>query len=135
MKKLLIFLLLAISVNAMGQKLVIGSSAPAIKDVEWKSGSYDPKAGNVILFYQASNASCKDQYEVLKSIVNAGKANGIVITRDADVDGNALSYGGKISVAYDPTGSVFNAYGIKYLPYAVAVGKDGKISWLGSLKQ
>lgn len=135
MKKLLTLLCFTITTMAYGQKLIIGSQAPVIKDIKWLSGVYNPKVGNVILFYQAGNSSCIEQYEVLKQIVSQGKASGVVITRDVDVDGDALSDGGKIAVGYDDDGDIFKAYGVKYLPFALAVGKDEKVTWIGALRQ
>lgn len=135
MKQLLTLLCLTITTTVYGQKLIIGSQAPVIKDVKWLTGAYNPKADNVILFYQEGNASCVEQYEMLKQIVGQGKANGVVITRDVIADGDALSDGGKIAVGYDDDGDVFKAYGVKYLPFAVAVGKDEKVTWIGALRQ
>lgn len=135
MKKLLTIILCFVALNASAQKLVIGSQAPAIKTVKWIGGNYNPKAGNVILFYQASNASSVDQYNKLKEIVDNKQVGGVVITRDSDADGDALSYGGKIAVGYDSSGDVFKAYGVKYLPFMIGVNKEGKVVWLGNPNQ
>lgn len=119
--------------GARAQKLVIGSNAPALKDIRWMAGTYDAKKSLVILFYQQNNISCQDQYEVLKQIVDEKPVLGVVLTRDSSVDAEVLSDGGKIAVGYDDSGEVFSAYGVKYLPYAIAINEEDKILWLGSL--
>lgn len=125
---LIICLLLAGA--SFGQKLVIGSQVPLLKDVKWLSGGFDAKSNCVIVFYQQSNASSVEMYEKLKNYLVNEDTKGVVITRDADVDAVALSDGGKVSVGYDANGGAFSAFGVKYLPYAVAI-KDGKITWMG----
>lgn len=139
MKYLLTILIttLCATTNLQAQKLVIGSTAPPLKEVKWLSNPPQPGKVYLIDFYQDSNPTCKQFFSKLKPLWQTypDKIAIIILTRD---DNDAIkelvkNFGDHYSFGYDATGGVFSSYGIKYLPSTLLTDSKGKILWMGNL--
>lgn len=139
MKKIYVFiLLLAFFVlqpsDIQAQKLVIGSKAPSLKDVEWLNST--PADGRVMLieFFQASNPT---SVKFLDKLVGISQNHGdriaiIVLSRDSRDQLHQLvelPY----HIGFDQKGAVYDAYGVMYTPFTMLVDSKGRVAWLGNL--
>ena len=143
MKKSLIYivapllLLTSIVGRAYGQKLVIGSEVPNLKEVKWQGAAPPNGKAMLIEFYQESNPTSRGFFSKLAPVKsnNGEKVSIVVLTRDsgAPLEKLVASYGDNYYIGLDDTGNTFTNFGVKYLPYTMLVDSKSKILWIGNL--
>lgn len=126
--------------SAGAQKLVIGSRVPAIKgdkDVEWLSSAPAKDKAMLIDFFSADNPSCAKEYALLKPIIEQWdtKLDIVIISQGDTPEFRSMvdADGGRYSFALDADGSVFTAYGVRYLPFYMLVNAKGEMIWQGNI--
>lgn len=142
MKKTLILLaLIALAAGeAFAQKMVIGSRIPDLKTVRWLTPAPKTDAPMLIEFYNPDNATSARFFPKLAGIRQKyGNGNAglqiVVLTR---IKGPALEkltadYGEAYYIGSDPDGKVYQAFNVRFLPYAILVSSKGELYWQGNL--
>lgn len=134
---LLITMFLALP-QTQAQKLVIGSKIPELKSVKWLSKEPNLSQSAFIEFYQSSNSTSKQYFPKLANIY-AYKSNVtvIVLTRENNdaIAQLVKDFGGQYSIGYDVDGKVFEAFGVRFVPFSMVVDGKGNLLWQGNLSQ
>lgn len=137
MKKLLFLLCLSLCCAhiAAGQKLIIGSDAPSLKEIEWQTAPPVKGVASLVDFYQPSNPSCVKFLDRLGLIAKEkkGRVQVVLLTRETGAEIDKLVADGRFIVGYDPTGNTYAEYYVKYLPYSMLVDSKGDIAWIGNM--
>lgn len=130
--------LLAVSLSAFGGKaLKVGEKAPAFsgkatngRDVSLKS--HIAKGPATLYFIKIGCPVNHRAAPFFKKIDEAYKGKGNIIgVIDGDLDAAKQwqkQYGTSFPIVADPDKKIISAYGAQYSPWAVGVGKDGKVS-------
>ena len=118
---------------------LIGARAPYI-DLPDTSGNHvrlDDFAGMplVVVFWSTWNADASDQIHILDQFLSSGSADSKLVKviaidsqEDRSVVASFMRRGGyQVPVLVDAQGAVSDAYGIKSLPTAYFIGRDGVI--------
>ena len=139
MRKLILLSLLAFTFAQAGfaQKLIIGSKTPDLKGVEWKTSAPQTGKATLIEFYQSTNESSSKLYLKLAKIASkyGGAIDIVVLTREDNATINSLVQqdGSRYSFGYDADGTVYDAYGVKFVPFTMLVDSKGNLLWQGNL--
>ncbi|WP_295936457.1 hypothetical protein [uncultured Alistipes sp.] len=148
MKKVLLislFTLLAVTAPfaaAEAQNIALGERVPDLKVSSWLRGQ-KPAANTkltYIEFFHSSNKSSLSSLAKLKALADksAGQMQVVVVTQEkeevvAPLLAKYLS--SNVSVAMDPDGKIFSAFGVQYVPFGVLVNTKSRALWLGNSQQ
>lgn len=128
--------LTATAVNA--QKLVIGSRMPELRGIQWLSSA--PPSGKPLFvdFYQSSNKSCQQNIEKFADMkAEDPDYSFVIITRENNdaISSLVKKYGSKYSIGYDATGKIYDAFGVKFVPFSMAFNAKEEMTWQGNVSQ
>lgn len=134
-RTLLTFILATMAIVGYAQKLVIGSRVPEFQGIEWQGSTPDASKATFIEFYQSTNASSVRNIDRLGELRKVNPSINIVILvqeKNATIDKLVTDYGSKYSIGYDPQGKMFEALGVKYVPFSMALDAKEKLLWQGN---
>lgn len=142
MKKILLTCLLALlGTAAQAQTVALGQKVPEVKPAVWLEGR-QPAAAQLtyIEFFQPTNSACIASLDNLQALSRklGTKLHIAVVSREKDDETVALltSYVSEaMSVGLDPSGRIFTAFGIAYLPSGVLVDARNRALWMGNSRQ
>lgn len=124
-------------ISLFAQKLVIGSKAPDMKNIEWKSGAPAENKAMIVEFYQSTNPTSVKLFPKLADIKSkhGDKLNVVVITRESNeaIDKLVADYGALYSIGYDAGGKTYESFGVKFVPFTMLVDAKGTLIWQGNL--
>lgn len=121
---------------ARGQQLVIGSKVPEFKGVEWKTSA--PVSGKpmYVEFYQSTNATSQKLFPKLKNVKDTNREISIVVLMREDNDATRAlitEFGASYSFGYDPQGKIYDALGVRFVPFSMVIDAKGNLYWQGNL--
>lgn len=136
---LTIAVLLTFTVAVLGQESPeVNSRAPKLNIKEWldKKPRQRPRTKyTMIEFVHSTNKVSVKRLGLLNELTEAshGKLSVIVLTKEhSDEAKEILTNGTPLYYpAFDDEGKTFEAFGVKYIPYAVIYNRRGKIKWIG----
>lgn len=144
MKKVMLILLLALATPAaavVAQNIALGEKVPEMKVASWL-GDRQPQSAALtyIEFFHSSNPSGIASVERLKELSDklGARMRVIVLTREdreriAPLLEKYLSP--RLAVGFDPSGRIFTAFGVTYLPFGVLTDAKMRALWLGNSLQ
>lgn len=139
MKKVtLLTVTMLLTLAAQAQRMVIGSKVPDLKKIQWLGNTPPSGKSSFIEFYQSTNSTSKQYFPKLKDIRNYNSnINIIVLTRENNdaIAELVREHGSEYYFGYDPQGDVFTSFGVKFVPFSMAVDPKGNLQWQGNLLQ
>lgn len=143
-KKLFTFMLFSLMCTwlisgAYGSEVSIGHKAPEIKAQSWLNSeplSLAKLRGKVVVveFWATWCPPCRQSIPHLSKLYEAYKNRGVVLVSLTDQSVQEVEpFAKEMHMGYPVgVGSVTaGAYGVSSIPYAVVIGKNGKIAWEG----
>lgn len=136
--KRILFLLLACGAmiaTATAQKLIIGSKTPDLKGIEWHGSAPTPGQPMLIEFYDPQNASSKQFHGRMGVIAQQySHLSTVVLTRSRAAFEQVVSENNAAwNVGLDAEGRTYQAFNIRFLPFAVLIDSKGNLFWQGNL--
>lgn len=139
MKNLILITILTLSTLATdAQRLVIGSKVPDLKGVQWLNGAPSSSRSAFIEFYQSTNSTSKQYFPKLKIVKELNpNITIIVLVRESNevIDKLVAEHGSNYYFAYDADGSVYESFGVKFVPFSMIIDPKGNLQWQGNLLQ
>lgn len=140
MRKIIVVLvLLALSLPALGQRLIVGEKAPELRVARWLDGSGASAKKTMLIefFLSSSEPSLKRIPELDALAKKYPSVDVVVITREAREKVASLFPAGKYAfrVALDDEGKTFSGYGVQFIPFAVLQDARGRVVWFGNSSQ
>ncbi len=144
MKKASLFLLvvlLSAALPAAGQTIALGERAPELKVQSWLANRIPAEAPKTYVeFFHSSNKVSLSSMERLKELsAQAGDGLRIVVLTcepEEKIAPQLTPYlSPQIGVGFDPTGKLFAAYGVNYVPFGVLLGPRNRALWMGNTLQ
>lgn len=144
MKKIIPILLFVLAVPAastVAQNIALGERAPELKVQAWLEGQQPQEAPmTYVEFFVSSNKAAKPALDRLKAISDklGAQLHVVIVTREKEAVVSPLlkPYLSKqISVALDPAGKIFTAYGVTYVPFGVLLNAKNRALWMGNSLQ
>lgn len=142
MKKILALCLSAlIATTAAAQTVALGEKIPDLKSAIWLDDRQPANAPlTYIEFFQSSSPASRAVLDDLQALSRqlGSRLHIVVISRDKDDETLALLRShlcDAMSVGLDPSGRIFNAFGIRYAPSGVLVDSKRRALWMGNSRQ
>mgnify|MGYP003412025177 FL=1 len=132
----LIWLLTTVPLRA--QESFIGERVPEWRPMEWLGAqpTEDDRRATLVIFYHTESQPCVDALPHIDSLARTMQNERIVVVamepkeRIAPTLARYMSQ--KLYVAIDPSGRIFSAYGIRYVPFGVLIDRKGRACWIGN---
>lgn len=144
MKRATLFFLLAFlwaAAPAAGQTIALGERAPELKVQAWLAEQRPADAPlTYIEFFHSSNKVSLSSIERLAEL-SARMGTGLRIVILAHEPQSRIGpllapyLSPQIGVGLDPTGKLFAAYGVNYVPFGVLLGPRNRVRWMGNTLQ
>lgn len=142
MKKILALCLSAlIATTTAAQTVALGEKIPDLKPAVWLDDRQPVDASlTYIEFFRPSSPASRAVLDDLQTLSRklGTKLHIVVISRDDDDETLALlrsHVSDAMSVGLDPSGRIFNAFGIRYAPSGVLVDPKRRALWMGNSRQ
>lgn len=144
MKKTVLLLLLALAAplsTTFAQNIALGQRVPELKVAAWLGGRQPaPAQATYIEFFHSSNPGCAESLERLREMTNkfGTKLRVVVLAREPEEKVAPLLspyLSPRIGVALDPSGRIFSAFGVSYVPFGVLVDAKNRALWMGNSLQ
>ncbi len=141
MKKLLlatVLMVTAFGLQAQAQRVALGEKVPKIKIHAWLDNAVPKKAQyTYIEFVHSTTVPCIESFMKIREYSDRlGPRLGVVfITGEEPQNINVMlrdCIGEYVGTALDPTGEIFGAFGVTYVPFGVVVDSKGKALWFGN---
>ncbi|WP_302320194.1 hypothetical protein [uncultured Alistipes sp.] len=120
------------------QNVALGERVPELKSVEWLDGAAPAAAPlTYIEFFHSSNSEALRSLDRLKETVEAlgGRLRAVVVMRERTERALAMVApyrSGRIGVAYDADGRIFDAFGVTYVSFGVLTDAKNRALWMGN---
>lgn len=130
--------LLAATTGLRAQNVALGERVPELKSVEWLDGAAPAAAPlTYIEFFHSSNSEALRSLDRLKETVEAlgGRLRAVVVMRERTERALAMVApyrSGRIGVAYDADGRIFDAFGVTYVSFGVLTDAKNRALWMGN---
>ncbi len=139
MKNILLTLgLLALTVPAQAQRLIIGEKTPEIQIAQWvENRAASSGKATLIDFFHSGNQQSVNNLNKLDGLETAygSRLNIVVISQETMevfrpfiVDKGYGFYAG-----IDDNGKTFTAYGVRFVPFAALIDAKGRLVWTGNV--
>lgn len=129
--------LLGITLSLSAQRVEVGLSAPRIGGVEWISDTPELKESvRLLIFFHSSNEECRTGIANCNALAYEFRndVNIVVITKEpAEQVASLLMHEYQFFyAATDEDGSLFEAFNVRHVPYAVIINREGEVAWMGN---
>ena len=120
------------------ENVALGERVPELKSVEWLDGAAPAAAPlTYIEFFHSSNSEALRSLDRLKETVEAlgGRLRAVVVMRERTERALAMVApyrSGRIGVAYDADGRIFDAFGVTYVSFGVLTDAKNRALWMGN---
>ncbi len=138
MKRALLISVLSLLAGLRAQNVALGERVPELKSVEWLDGAAPAAAPlTYIEFFHSSNSEALRSLDRLKETVEAlgGRLRAVVVMRERTERALAMVApyrSGRIGVAYDADGRIFDAFGVTYVSFGVLTDAKNRALWMGN---
>ena len=140
MKRALLISVLSLlaATGLRAQNVALGERVPELKSVEWLDGAAPAAAPlTYIEFFHSSNSEALRSLDRLKETVEAlgGRLRAGVVRPEPTARARAMVApyrSGRIGVAYDADGRIFDAFGVTYVSFGVLTDAKNRALWMGN---
>lgn len=144
MKKTVFLLLLALAAPfavVRAQNIALGERVPELRVAAWLGGQQPAGAPlTYVEFFHSSNPGCIESLGRLRTLTNkfGTKLRVIVLAREKEETVAPLLtpyLSPRISAGLDPSGRIFAAFGVEYVPFGVLLDAKNRALWMGNTLQ
>lgn len=124
--------------TATAQSIALGERVPEFRNAAWLDGRAPQQAPLTwIVFFHSSNRACSTSLEQLGKLHAAsdGRLRVVIVTCEPTDRIEPLlrpRLNDRTSVALDPEGRIFAAYGVSYVPFGVLTDGRNRALWQGN---
>lgn len=124
--------------TAAAQSIALGERVPEFRNAVWLDGrAPQPAPLTWIVFFHSSNRACITSIEQFEQLHAAsdGRLRVVIVTCEPTDRIEPLlrpRLNDRTSVALDPEGRIFAAYGVSYVPFGVLTDSRNRALWQGN---
>lgn len=117
------------------QRLVIGERAPELRVDRWPDGGAPAGGAMLVDFFASTNPQCVANLDRLDRINEryGDRLQVILITREDAATTGAHTAGRAFRVGEDTAGRAFEAFGVRFVPFAALIDARGRLVWTGNV--